>query len=197
MLRSITFLEDFRCFNEGERFAFHPGINLLVGDQGTGKSTLLQIIRGKFKHDMDKVYKMDADPIPMRAFDFETDNPRVQSRFGEGRAFMPTALARFASHGEFNIALLRNLLTVDDPIAVVIDEPDQALSPRSCYRLADLLQELAGRGHQIIASVHNPILIQSQSEVYSVEHREMIDPDEFLRRHREEERDGGSEDKPG
>lgn len=37
MLKTIIFKKDHRCFKEGETFNFRPGVNLLVGDQDTGK----------------------------------------------------------------------------------------------------------------------------------------------------------------
>lgn len=46
MLRSVTILKDVRgCLKKGETFTFRPGLNLLVGDQGTGKTSLLSLIR--------------------------------------------------------------------------------------------------------------------------------------------------------
>lgn len=43
-IKSLTILEDWRSFKSGFKIIFHPGINLIVGDQGTGKSSLLHLI---------------------------------------------------------------------------------------------------------------------------------------------------------
>lgn len=47
----ITFLEDFRKFKQDEVLIFECDKTLLVGNNGTGKSTLLQIIYQSLPHD--------------------------------------------------------------------------------------------------------------------------------------------------
>jgi predicted ATP-dependent endonuclease of OLD family len=43
MLKSITFKQNFRCFKKGQSFQFEA-LTLLVGDQGSGKSSILQLL---------------------------------------------------------------------------------------------------------------------------------------------------------
>jgi recombinational DNA repair ATPase RecF len=43
MLTKIEFQRDYRCFKAGDCFDLKPGLNLLVGDQGSGKSSLLGV----------------------------------------------------------------------------------------------------------------------------------------------------------
>ena len=93
----------------------------------------------------------------------------------------------FSSHGAStraqHISLARQLGSVDYPCLVLLDEPDMALSPRSAYALAGALDEAGKRGHQIIGAVHNPILIASQSEVFSLEHKRWMSSAKFLSEH--------------
>ena len=42
MIPSVKFTKAFRCFSEGSTIDFCDGVNLIVGDQGCGKSTLIQ-----------------------------------------------------------------------------------------------------------------------------------------------------------
>jgi predicted ATPase len=53
-------------------------------------------------------------------------------------------------------------------IIVLADEPDMALSPRTCVAIGKLWKLLAIDGCQIICSCHNPILFLSQEEVFNL-----------------------------
>ncbi len=63
---------------------------------------------------------------------------------------------------------------------LLLDEPDMALSIRSVHRLAALLQRAADDGHQVIAAVHNPIVIASQPRVLSLEDRTWMSSERFI-----------------
>jgi len=54
---------------------------------------------------------------------------------------------------------------------MMMDEPDIALSIRSCHKLVDMMKKFEKQGHQIIAAVQNPIVIESFPEVFSLEHK--------------------------
>ena len=80
MLESISFTQDWRCFKTGEEFIFRPDVNLLVGDQGCGKSSLLTAIRRGGIQDMsvsdpdklkDSVVEVIATECQSYTFDFE------------------------------------------------------------------------------------------------------------------------------
>jgi len=172
MIKSITFKEDFRCFRRGEQFAFLPGINLLVGDQGTGKSSLLaaMIRHGNTTIDFEK----DGD-VNYSFFDFEKDNPRK-------KPYVDSAidvLCRFRSHGEIVNDILSHLKELGNHIFIT-DEPDMALSIRSIHQLIGMMDEAVKRKCQIIMTAHNPILIASQKQVLSLEHRKWMSSKKYI-----------------
>lgn len=193
MLHFMVLKEDWRCFKKAELFRFRPGVNLIVGDQGTGKSSLVQSIRsvGAPKKDYQGIYKkwgFDADLCQIASFDFEKDNFRTLSYF-DNNAMNFQVASLFKSHGQMVLAMLEGLLQFPKPethMLFVLDEPDMALSVRSIRRLAKIFKDLAERGDQIIAAVHNPFLIWSQQEVYSVEHREWMTSKDFIQSQTEE-----------
>lgn len=187
MIHFIGFTEDWRCFKADDAFFFRPGVNLLVGDQGCGKSSLFGAIQGagsakpqsKFKHLKEKT-EIDCDPCKVFMFDFEHENPRTMSYFGNDTLFQVGSM--FKSHGECNVALVKSMHTSDTCI-LLVDEPDTALSIRSCKLLVQQFQSLADNGSQVIAAVHNMAVIQAFDEVLSLEHRKWMSSAEFIASH--------------
>jgi len=185
MIKALTFTKDWRCFKAGDRFEFRPGVNLLVGDQGCGKSSLIQAIhhggcKGKdFGEDkaMKERVKIEASPIRMYKFDFEKDNPRTQAHFGENPMFQIQAM--WSSHGETSRVVIRNIEGLAESL-ILMDEPDMALSIRSCNMLVRTFKNVAERSSQVIAAVHNETVIRQFKEVYSLEHREWMCTASFI-----------------
>lgn len=188
MIETILFLKDHRVFKAGETIGLRPGVNLLVGDQGSGKSTLLEAlavhIKAKTAPSGDPNVLRISNTKPFRPvyFDFEKHNPRVQPAFdmGYGYDMMFQLQSMGHSHGEFVRIYMAALSKVPADACALLDEPDAALSPRSAYRLVDQIKAMAARGAQVIVAVHNPILIESQPEVLSLEHRRWMPSAEFL-----------------
>jgi predicted ATPase len=184
MLKTVFFMKDHRkCFRQGDLFQFRPGINLLVGEQGCGKSTLLDLIRNSKENK--GVIALVADPIQVTYFDFEKGNPRILSYMMDGPMGNLQMASLFSSHGQSVNAVLGGLDSKDG-ILFLLDEPDMSLSVRSCYRLVKLMHRAAERKCQVIAAVHNPILIAGVPEVYSLEHRKWMKSAEFIASHASE-----------
>lgn len=189
MLIGIVFHGSWRCFTEDTVIKFRPGVNLLVGDQGTGKSSLFQAIRACGMEKAQSWNLPDTKSIPAKiiytgklirafAFDFERDNFRTKTWFDGDIAFHVGALYR--SHGEVVMAMIDSWLTVDEPMIVLVDEPDMALSIRSCHKLVRAFQHVADNGGQVIATAHNSIVIAGFEEVYSLEHSRWMPSCEFI-----------------
>lgn len=185
MIRALTFTKDWRCFKAGDRFEFRPGINLLVGDQGCGKSSLLQAIHiggctgkdfGSDKEMRERV-QIEASPVKMYKFDFERDNPRIQAGLGKNPLFQLGSM--WASHGETSRIIIQNIDGLAECM-ILMDEPDMALSIRSCNMLVKTFRNVAERGSQVIAAVHNETVMRQFKEVYSLEHRKWMDTSEFI-----------------
>ena len=197
MFPFVTFIRDFRCFQAFSVIDFHPdGTTLLVGDQGGGKSTLLgqlslvvsksrgerydEKVLGVTTDDISILTSWNGDPAPVSYFDFERNNPRTSPAFGMFGIDIGTQVSSmYGSHGEF----VRGSLSEIDRAqkgTLLLDEPDMALSPRSIHTLVQSIRNAEKRGVQVIAAVHNPLLIASFAEVLSLEHGRWMRSWEFL-----------------
>jgi len=180
MIKRITFKKDYRCFKQGESFNFVSGVNLLVGDQGTGKSTIFECLSNK-KNNRHKILEIEADQMELLSFDFEKDNIRKRGALCNDKAGMEFQLASmFSSHGQSNLTMLSYINQTNNKL-FCIDEPDMALSIRSCTKLIKMMKKSTKSGNQILASIHNPIIISAFDRVLSLDHKCWINSDEFIK----------------
>ncbi len=211
MLSMLAFKRDFRTFKRGDLVKFPDPVTILVGDQGSGKSTLIELIRalGTPPTAREKLWQSvtlsqtEAGGI-VAAFadgllriwarDFERDGVRNRTDIApdeQGGLDLQLAAMRL-SHGQSNRLILDELgrTTVTAPTLFLLDEPDSALSPRSCYALVRLFRKLASEGHQVIASLHSPIAIRGEipedpasgwKTVYDLETRQELPPEAYLK----------------
>lgn len=194
MIEMLYFKDNYRTFKPGDMILFLEGVNLLVGDQGCGKSTILQCLaalggcKAPFwkkdrKEDIAKVAMLLVDkPAPVFAHDYENDSPRTSPSFDTmGSLPMATAISFLrGSHGEATRALIPAISGMKDAY-ILLDEPDSGLSCRSALQLAEAMKKAASNGCQIIASVHHPWIIEAFPRVYSVAHRDLMKSEDFLK----------------
>jgi predicted ATPase len=163
-----------------DELALHPEVTFLVGENGSGKSTILEAIADKLDLDaeggdtvMTFVEKRADTPLPpalvvtrgvrtpsMRYF------LRAESFFNVAREVdaHPGALARHGgrplhgmSHGESFLALALERFLPDG--LFLLDEPEAALSPQGCLTLLRRMRELAIDGAQFVVATHSPLLL--------------------------------------
>lgn len=194
----LYFKGKYRTFKPEDAILFFEGVNLLVGDQGCGKSTILQCLaslggckvpfwKKDRKEDIAKVAELLVDkPAPVFAHDYENDSPRTSPSFETmGSIPMGSAISFMkGSHGQATIALASAISDMKDAY-LILDEPDSGMSCRSALALAEAMKKAEGNGCQVIASVHHPWLIEAFPRVYSVEHKNFMNSEEFLQSMRE------------
>lgn len=163
-------------------------INLLVGDQGCGKSSILRLLGTNRMLDVE-LTDIGKKGVNTKYFDFEADNPRTKdpelftnpdgSSIGIG--YGGALVSRFESHGEvlrdFSIKGLNNM----ENFIVIFDEPESGLSLRNQFNLIDAMNNAVNNNCQLIFSTHCLPIIQSQKEVYSMEHEKWMDSKDFLK----------------
>jgi predicted ATPase len=163
----------------------HP-VTFLVGDNGTGKSTIVEALAEGFeldarggraarkagnprlggKTELGQALKLDLTAKGARML----SGPRLAKKGfflrAETAFSMTESLGGVSgywaentaalSHGEGFVAILRSMFS--GPGFYVLDEPESALSFTTSLYLVGLLHELGTSGAQVVCATHSPIL---------------------------------------
>jgi len=171
-------------FHETESIEFKAPVTFFVGENGTGKSTLLRALANKCRIHVwkdDEGPRFDRNPYEDKLFEFIdiqwADGPVPGSYFDaeiyrdfalyvdEWAAADPGLLAYFGgkslmtqSHGQSLMSFFKARYRIRG--IHLMDEPETALSPKTQIELLQLLKELSRTGSvQFIIATHSPILL--------------------------------------
>lgn len=185
MLKSVKIIKNIRkVFKEGEIIPLRP-LTFLVGDNGSGKTTFLESLSSRFVNGESGEIEISKEELRDLKryfhFDLEKHNPRRQD---EHSITFFGCVSAFRSHGETNMDMFVHDFAEKKNEIILLDEPDQALSIRSIYRLFKIFEKMIANGCQIIAAVHSQTLMELADEIYSVEHRKWMTCSEFLKAQR-------------
>lgn len=180
-LNSVKFEKEYRCFKEGEKYEFSSPVVCLVGDQGCGKSTLINLLFNK-EGEKKKIITMDVqNKVNCYSFDFEKDNPRIKGTLPNDVNKFHLVMNSFGkSHGEVLKTYSIEAIEQAKECVIFFDEPETALSLKNQYKLIKKMNEAVERNCQLIISTHCLPIIESQVEVLSLEHKKWMKSEEFI-----------------
>ncbi len=171
-------------FNQSEKIVFSSPVTLFVGENGTGKSTLLQALTracGIYIWQDGERKRAQHNPYEDKLSDYISiewlNDPVEGSFFGSSlfqdfvrmlddwAAVSPALLQYFGgqslmtqSHGQSIISFFKARYTIKG--LYLLDEPETALSPKTQFNLLELLTKMGRAGHaQFVIATHSPILL--------------------------------------
>lgn len=160
-----------------------PGLNVLIGENGSGKSTIVEAIAAAWARHVRAERRNVSLSATARPSDEDSNFDRALRLLGtrgggKGGFFLRAErmhqlftdvgsgghwAERFGgvdlharSHGQAFIQVLKT--RVVDPGLYLFDEPEAALSFSSCLGLISLLAKLPSEGSQAIVATHSPLI---------------------------------------
>ncbi|MEN6313849.1 MAG: AAA family ATPase [Clostridiaceae bacterium] len=170
-----------------DNLVFHPKVTFFIGENGTGKSTILESIAAAYGFNPEggsknfsfstaeshsglfnfiklvKGVKRPKDGFFLRAESFYNVATYIDALDRED-SFGPPIKAAFGgkslheqSHGESFFSLFMNRLRGKG--VYILDEPEAALSPSRQMSLVSRIHELVNKDSQFIIATHSPIIM--------------------------------------
>jgi len=168
-------------------------VNLFVGKQGCGKSTMLRLMQQN--HTDLKIKLSDIaikNGVQTFFFDSEKDNPRMKNpeEFTKansesiGIGFGNALVSKFRSHGEIlEKFIITPLLNAKDCV-IMLDEPESSLSITNQFKLINTIQTAVQNNCQLFIATHCYPLIE-RFNVISLEHNKQMSGLEFIKKIKE------------
>ena len=172
----IDYIPVVQYLKANERIVLHSPVTILVGENGTGKSTLLEAIaveaglnpEGGTKDILfatRESHSLLCDCIALAKYAYPKDGffLRAESFYNVATKFEQTCFfGRFSgsfhklSHGESFLSVVRRF---NGNGLYLLDEPEAALSPMRLMSLMVMINSLVECNSQFIISTHSPILM--------------------------------------
>lgn len=168
----------------------HPNVTFIVGDNGTGKSTLLEAIAIAYGFNAEggsknsifstedthsilydyikivKGFKKPRDGYFLRAESFYNVATHIDEINGI-KAYGGKSL-HMQSHGESFMSLVMERMTGNG--IYILDEPEAALSPTRQMALVSRIHQLVKMNSQLIIATHSPIIMSYPNAIiYNIE----------------------------
>jgi predicted ATPase len=173
-IKSVEVISDVFPLKAGIKLDFNKNITIIVGDNGVGKSTLLECIRDHYgyvddtylrRQGMKKHIKIDdvSEKFNFTYIDFHGDDRKFAGAFGSNLSMQLQQMK--ASSGQVSISLLNNALGDIDKVrngVVIFDEPCRGQSIKNKWKVVNLISGLSKKMNcQVILTTHSDTILKA------------------------------------
>jgi predicted ATPase len=178
-IKSLTLKKEFHNI-QPFKIEFRDGLNVIVGENGAGKSSLLSLLT-----DTDHRYKdlisIDYEPgATFRFLDTEKHNPRIKSDCSNSPNIAFEVGSHFMSHGETILPLVLASKQFKK-IALIVDEPESGISLKNQKKIFDNLQDISiNNDCQVILTTHSYVIMKNTPIVFNMTTKQWITSEKYL-----------------
>lgn len=154
---------------------FREGLNVIVGENGSGKSSMLYFIRNPDT----TLYSVESEDCAFVFFDSEKDNPRTID-LSMSKNYAYALSSHFWSHGEAAMPIIKSLKDIKDTV-IILDEPESGLSIKNQSKAFRIFNNKIKDNCQTIIATHSYVFIKSVDEVFSMDNYSWMSSHEYLK----------------
>lgn len=188
-LHSIRFLEDVAPLKAGYVAEFDANLTFLVGDNGVGKSTILDCLMDHFGVEDDTYLKrrnlaksVDISVAPgckAVCLDLHGGDRKFAGAFGKNLGLQIQQMKASAGQSTLLQLLEAKPREIKDSL-VLLDEPCRGLSIRNQIVVSRMIEMLVQNGNQVVAVTHSVIILESfsgkgKAQFFDVSKRHTVD----------------------
>jgi len=165
-IKSVEIISDVNPIKSGIKIDFKNNICIIVGDNGVGKSTLLECIRDNYgyvddtylrRRNMKTHIKIDdsVSKFNFTYIDFHGDDRKFSGAFGKDSSLQIQQMK--SSSGEVSISLFNKAFNNIEKVrngVVILDEPCRGQSIKNKYSVIGLINRLKALNCQVILTTH-------------------------------------------
>jgi len=186
-IKSIEITQEYRNL-QPKIINFKEGLNFIIGDNGKGKTTLLNMLNLNNFNNGDLCYKnirkiclniLPKDGINIYYFDSEKMNPATIHDLDLAPDPKYAMLSHFQSHGETLFPIIKSITTAKNSI-ILLDEPENGISLKNQIILLTALKKSVKNKNQLFIATHSYIFINNSKEVFDIENFNWINSQEYL-----------------
>lgn len=173
-INSVELIADENPLKKGIKIEFKSPVCFIVGDNGVGKSTLLECIGDYFGKKDDTYLKRQclknsiiidksSEFFNFNYLDFHSDDKKFAGSFGDNMSLQIGMMK--ASSGQVSIGLLNNTFKNIDKVRdglVILDEPCRGQSIKNSLKLANMIRVMSTKLNcQVILTTHSDWILKA------------------------------------
>lgn len=159
---------------------FLSGLNVIVGENGSGKSSLLSLITDP--NSSLREIAVNETEFAFHFFDTEKMNPRIRKDFMASGVVALLVNSKYQSHGEAMLPMLNHAEEMHNSL-ILVDEPEAGLSLSNQKKLFKVYEKIVRDNNcQIILTTHSYVIISSVEKVFNMKTKKWEKSSDFLRR---------------
>jgi predicted ATPase len=175
LLRSIEVMSDVAPLKAGLRVDFLRGVCFLVGDNGVGKSTVLECVADAFGAKDDTYLKRrgmaghvklgkSRRKFGFASLDLHAGDRKFAGAFGSDIGLQMAQMK--ASAGQSTLLQLAGSKPREIAGSLVLmDEPCRGLSTRNQFVVSQMILQMAERGNQLVVVTHSTLIMEALAGV--------------------------------
>lgn len=190
-LKKVKVISDIQPLKSGLVIEFKKPICFLVGDNGIGKSTVLDCLAEEFGYKDDTYFKRTGvkkhivaekeNDFKTKYIDFHAHDRKYSGSFGDDMSLQLMQMK--ASSGQVSISLFNKMAKFENGL-LLLDEPERGLSIKNQWKIVNLISGFEKQKNcQFVVTSHSDIILKyfrKDAQYFSISENKDVTYEEFM-----------------